>query len=59
VHRDDGARVLIVERGELAVACNLGDEPRRLALGDVVLASSQLATTRELPPRSCAIVRRN
>jgi maltooligosyltrehalose trehalohydrolase len=55
--RED-AGVLIVERGDLALACNCGDEPRRVALGDVLLASNHLSTTRELPPRSCAIVRR-
>jgi maltooligosyltrehalose trehalohydrolase len=52
----DGAR-LVVDRGALRLVCNLGDAPLHGALGDVVLASDDRASTRELPAWSCALVR--
>jgi maltooligosyltrehalose trehalohydrolase len=51
--------VLEVERNELVLACNLGDEPVPLDLGgELVLASTATTTTRRLPPVSCALIRR-
>jgi maltooligosyltrehalose trehalohydrolase len=50
--------VLRIRRGELTLACNLADEPRRVELaGDIVLASEDLAGASELPPWSCALTR--
>jgi maltooligosyltrehalose trehalohydrolase len=50
--------VLEVERGELVLVCNLGDDPARFEGGEVLAASSALARARELPPRSCALAHR-
>lgn len=50
---------LAIRRGGLVLVCNLGDGPAVLDVGgDIVLASTALASARELPPRSCALVRR-
>jgi maltooligosyltrehalose trehalohydrolase len=48
--------VLEIERGALALVCNLGDAPARFS-GGVLLASRSLAGN-ELPPLTCALVRR-
>jgi maltooligosyltrehalose trehalohydrolase len=51
--------LLTVERGELLLACNTRPEPAPLVLeGNVVLASTGLASHTELPPLSCALLRR-
>jgi maltooligosyltrehalose trehalohydrolase len=50
--------VITVERDGLALVCNLADQPARVILGDVLLASEDLANARELPGQSCAVVRR-
>jgi maltooligosyltrehalose trehalohydrolase len=50
--------VLEVERGPLVLACNLGEEPVRLEGGEVLAASIGMASARELPPRSCALMQR-
>jgi maltooligosyltrehalose trehalohydrolase len=50
--------VIAIERGGHVLTCNLGDEPERADLGDVVLASTDLADSHALPPRSCAFGRR-
>ena len=55
--RSEGS-VIVIERGELSLLCNLGEEPARIALGDVALASRDLSDARSLPPLSCAFVRR-
>ena len=49
--------LLVVDRGALRLVCNLTGEPARSDLGDVVLASDDRASTRELPPWSCALSR--
>jgi hypothetical protein len=51
--------VLEVERGELVLVCNLGDDPARFEGGEVLAASSAMARARELPPRSCALAHRS
>jgi maltooligosyltrehalose trehalohydrolase len=55
--RQDGD-LFVVERGELALVCNLGEQPRPAELRDVLLASTSSLRARELPPLSCALVRR-
>jgi maltooligosyltrehalose trehalohydrolase len=55
VHR--AGPLLTIERGTHTLACNLGDEPSRADGGEVVLASHGLASTHELPPRSCVLYR--
>jgi maltooligosyltrehalose trehalohydrolase len=52
--------LLRIERGELVLVCNFASIPAHGALDDghVVLASSGLSSSRELPPLSCALVRR-
>jgi maltooligosyltrehalose trehalohydrolase len=50
--------LLTVERGELALVCNLIEESRPIELGEVLLASRGLASSRELPPLACALIRR-
>jgi maltooligosyltrehalose trehalohydrolase len=50
--------VIAIARGDHVLTCNLGDEPARAELGDVVLASTGLADSRALPPHSCAFGRR-
>lgn len=50
--------LLTVERGDLALVCNVVEEVRRAELGEVLLASRGLANSRELPPLACALVRR-
>jgi hypothetical protein len=55
VHRSGS--VIAIERGPLTLACNVGDEAAPRDLGDVVLASRDLANGRELPPRSCVLYR--
>lgn len=47
-----------VERGDLALVCNLGDEPRRAKLREVLIASAELPGPQTLPALSCAVVRR-
>jgi hypothetical protein len=54
----DGGDILEVERGELVLICNFGDGLARIGGGELLVASSDLAGARELPPRSCALVRR-
>lgn len=49
--------LLVVERGPVTLACNLSGEPVRAALGDIVLASDDRASTHELPAWSCALAR--
>ncbi len=59
--RRQGA-VLEVERGELVLVCNLGDEPTPIDVGaraELVLASTSATTVRRLPPVSCALLRRD
>jgi maltooligosyltrehalose trehalohydrolase len=56
VYRDN--ELVVVERGELSLFCNLAAAPARIQLGDVLLASTGLADTSELPPVSCALARR-
>jgi maltooligosyltrehalose trehalohydrolase len=48
--------VLEVDRGELVLACNLGERAAPIA-GEIVLASAGMAK-QELPPLACAILRR-
>jgi hypothetical protein len=50
--------LITVERGHLALVCNITDEPHHVELREVLLASTGLASHRELPPLSCAVVRR-
>ena len=54
--RFDGA-LFVVERGTHRLTCNLGDEPVRTQLGDVVLASDDRASTQEVPAWSCVLSR--
>jgi maltooligosyltrehalose trehalohydrolase len=56
VHRDGD--LLVVERGEVSLVCNLGAEPARAELRHVLIASTGLANSSELPPLSCALIRR-
>jgi maltooligosyltrehalose trehalohydrolase len=49
---------LEVERGPYVLVCNLGDSGARSEGGDVILASAPLASARDLPPWSCALLRR-
>jgi maltooligosyltrehalose trehalohydrolase len=55
--RGDG-ELMTVERGDLALVCNLAATPARVQLDDVLLASTGLASSSELPPVTCALVRR-
>jgi hypothetical protein len=55
--RHDGDLV-VVDRGEMSLVCNLGERPVRAELADVLLASKGLSSATELPPVSCALVRR-
>lgn len=55
VHRD-GA-LLVVQRGEVSLVCNLGASPARAELRHVLLASTGLPSSSELPPVSCALIR--
>ncbi|HSD89022.1 MAG TPA: malto-oligosyltrehalose trehalohydrolase [Kofleriaceae bacterium] len=48
--------LLVVHRGELALVCNLAEQPRRVRIDKVIAASTGLASTHELPPESCALV---
>jgi maltooligosyltrehalose trehalohydrolase len=48
--------LLDIARGDHALVVNLGDEPARAALGEVLLASEDLASAHELPPLACALV---
>jgi maltooligosyltrehalose trehalohydrolase len=51
--------VLRIARGDdLVLVANLGDAPARCDVRDPLLASEDLARGDELPPRSCAVVRR-
>jgi len=54
--RGDGD-LLVVERGEMTLVANLGEQPVRADLRDVVLASTGLPSASELPPASCALGR--
>ncbi len=56
VHEE--GELVTVERGDLALVCNLAATPARAPLGHVLLASTGLASASELPPVSCALVRR-
>ena len=50
---------LAIDRGELALVCNLSEQPQAADLrGEIVLASDGLANRSELPPLSCALVHR-
>ena len=49
--------LFVVERAGYRLVCNLTDEPVRTALGDVVLASDDRASTQELPGWSCVLAR--
>ena len=49
---------LAIERGDLALLCNFSGEAMRVEAGDVLLASTGGTSHRELPPVSCALVRR-
>ncbi len=55
--RRDGP-LLVVDRGELGLACNLGERPVQAQLGDILLASQGLASAHELPPLGCALYKR-
>jgi maltooligosyltrehalose trehalohydrolase len=49
--------VLRVERGNLALVCNLSEQAVRTPLGDEIIAATDgLPSRSELPPLSCAIV---
>jgi maltooligosyltrehalose trehalohydrolase len=50
--------ILVVERGELTLVCNLSEQPAAVPLREIVLASTPLSGSRELPPLSCALVKR-
>jgi maltooligosyltrehalose trehalohydrolase len=50
--------VLVIERGDVVICCNLDERAHRIQLDDVLLATEGLASARELPPRACAIGRR-
>lgn len=54
----DAGELFTVQRGPLALVCNLGTQRRPVQLGDVLLASTGLASMGELPPLSCALVKR-
>jgi maltooligosyltrehalose trehalohydrolase len=55
---DDHSGLFRVERGDLSLIVNLTEQGRPVELGEILLASTSLSSTRELPPLSCAIVRR-
>jgi maltooligosyltrehalose trehalohydrolase len=55
---DECDGLVTVRRGELALVMNLTEHARAADLGEVMLASVGLASTRELPPLACAIVSR-
>jgi hypothetical protein len=55
VHRD--GELVVVERGDVSLVCNLGASPARADLRDVLLASRGLSSASELPPVSCALTR--
>jgi maltooligosyltrehalose trehalohydrolase len=56
VRQDAG--LLAIRRGGLTLACNLSEQPHKAPLtGDIVLASEGLATSSELPPWSCVLLR--
>lgn len=49
---------LAIRRGDLALVCNLSEQPRPADLrGEILLASDGLANSSELPPLGCALVR--
>ena len=48
--------VLVIHRGELALVCNFANVPRRVDVDHVIAASTGLASHRELPPVSSALV---
>ena len=51
--------VVVVDRGELTLVCNLGDEAIEVRVaGELVLASDESATRDRLPAASCMFVRR-
>lgn len=59
---DERRRCLVVDRGPVTLACNLGDGPCLLpARGDILLASEGArrvgTSTMELPPETVAVVR--
>jgi maltooligosyltrehalose trehalohydrolase len=56
VSEHDG--LFTVERGDLTLVCNLTEQARAADLGEVLLASAGLSSMRQLPPLSCALVRR-
>jgi maltooligosyltrehalose trehalohydrolase len=55
VHRD--GELVVVERGDVSLVCNLGASPAGADLRDVLLASRGLSSASELPPVSCALTR--
>lgn len=57
---DEGQRWIVLHRGMIAIACNLGEDPVTVPVGgEVVLASSEptVGDATELPGQSFAIVR--
>lgn len=54
-HRADS--VITIERGDLSLVCNTSDIAVGLELDEILLASRGLASTSELPPQTCALVR--
>ena len=50
--------LLRISRGDLLLVANLGKGPVHTDLRDAVLVSEDLTRSDELPPRSCALVRR-
>jgi len=60
---DDAARSFVMQRGEIVVACNLGDRPRQVSLGQrgrLVLGSEPSVAMHGgsvlLPPDSVAVL---
>jgi maltooligosyltrehalose trehalohydrolase len=54
---DEHGGLFVVHRGEIALVCNLTDQARPADLRGLLLASTSLSNTRELPPLSCALVK--
>jgi len=58
VYRGEGDRSIVIDRGEIALVCNLADEPAQLSGGEVVASSCDLASSHEIPPLCAVLVRR-
>ncbi len=60
VRFDEDERWLVLERGELSIACNFAAEPRRIPGldGELVLASDAGDGSDLVPPESVTVVRR-